>query len=92
MFNSGSISGGTAIVLMAGGTIVNNATGKIDGIGGGGVGIQTHGAPVDITNSGAISANSTGIIIGAGGSLTNEAGGSITGTTEQAIILTGGTN
>jgi outer membrane autotransporter protein len=90
VFNSGSISGGTAIALMAGGTIVNNATGKIEGIGGGGVGIQTHGAQVDITNSGVISANSTGVIIGAGGSLTNEAGGSITSTTEQAIILTGG--
>lgn len=89
VLNSGSISGGTAIVLMAGGTILNNATGTIEGIGGGGVGIQTHGAQVYITNSGAISANSSGVIIGAGGSLTNEAGGSITGTTEQAIILTG---
>src|SRR5260221_10321369 len=62
-FNSGSISGGTGIVLMAGGTIVNNATGKIEGIGGAGGGIQTHWAPVEITNSGAISANSTGGII-----------------------------
>jgi outer membrane autotransporter protein len=90
VFNSGTISGGTGILLQAGGTIVNNTTGKIEGIGGGGVGIQTHGAQVDITNAGAITANSTGVIIGAGGSLTNEAGGSITGTTEQAIILTGG--
>ena len=88
VFNSGSISGGRAIALMAGGTIVNNATGKIEGLGGGGVGIQTHGAPVDITNSGAISANSTGVIIGAGGSLTNEAGGTITGGNGVAIDAT----
>ena len=90
VFNSGTISGGTGILLQAGGTIVNNATGTIEGIGGGGVGIETHGTQVDITNSGAISANSSGVIIGAGGSLTNEAGGSITGTTNQAIVLTGG--
>jgi len=88
VFNSGTISGGTGILLQAGGTIVNNATGNIEGIGGGGVGIQTHGAPVDITNSGAISANSTGVIIGAGGSLTNEAGGSITGGKGVAIDAT----
>jgi uncharacterized protein with beta-barrel porin domain len=88
VFNSGTISGGTAILLQAGGTIVNNATGTIEGIGGGGVGIQTHGAQVDITNSGAISANSTGIIIGAGGTLTNEAGGTITGGKGVAIDAT----
>jgi uncharacterized protein with beta-barrel porin domain len=88
VFNSGSISGGTGILLQAGGTIVNNATGTIEGIGGAGVGIQTHGAQVDITNSGAISANSTAVIIGAGGSLTNEAGGTITGGKGVAIDAT----
>jgi uncharacterized protein with beta-barrel porin domain len=88
VLNSGSISGGTGILLQAGGTIANNTTGKIEGIGGGGVGIQTEGAPVDIANSGAISANSTGVIIGAGGSLTNEAGGTITGGKGVAVDAT----
>ena len=87
VFNSGTISGGIGI-LQAGGIIANDTTGKIEGIGTGGVGIQTHGAPVDITNSGAISANSTGVIIGAGGGLTNEAGGTITGGNGVAIDAT----
>jgi len=88
--NSGTITGTTgAIVLEAGGSVINNASGQIEGLGKNSFAIQALKAPASITNFGVISA-STAIMIGAGGTLTNEAGASITGTIGEAILITDG--
>jgi len=91
VLNSGTISGTIGIGLLGGGSIINNVTGKIEGIGNAGTsGILTENAPVNITNFGTITAENLAVQIGAGGILTNEAGASITATTGQAIVVLGG--
>lgn len=88
--NSGTITGtNCAIRLEAGGSVINNASGQIEGLGRNSFAIRALKAPATITNLGVISA-STAIMIRAGGTLTNEAGASITGTNGDAILITGG--
>jgi uncharacterized protein with beta-barrel porin domain len=89
--NSGVITGPTgAIVLEAGGSVTNNASGQIEGLGKNSFGIETLKASANITNFGTISGGTNAIVVGAGGTITNETGASIAATTDPAILITGG--
>jgi uncharacterized protein with beta-barrel porin domain len=82
--NSGSITAthGAGVYLSAGGTIINQAGGAITGFGLGN-GVYITGSAGTVTNAGTISASNAGFYAGvsmnAGGSVTNQAGGVITG-------------
>jgi hypothetical protein len=85
--NNGLLTGGHGVALYGGGNLTNTAS-----ILGGVAGVASKGAAATITNSGTItapSADGAGADIEAGGSITNLAGGSISGT-KFGVFLTGG--
>ena len=89
--NSGMITGSTgAIVFETGGSVTNNASGQIGGLGKNSFGIEALKAPANITNFGSISGGANAIVVAAGGTITNETGASITATTDPGILITGG--
>ena len=89
--NSGMITGSTgAIVFETGGSVTNNASGQIGGLGKNSFGIEALKAPANITNFGSISGDANAIVVAAGGTITNETGASITATTDPGILITGG--
>jgi hypothetical protein len=87
--NSGVITGGAmsvGVFLATGGSVTNQASGKItSGAGGGGAGVNVFGKPGSVTNLGTISATGTGVGLQAGGSVTNS--GAITGTNYDGVFL-----
>jgi hypothetical protein len=90
--NSGSIIGGTAddgVHLLAGGSVTNSGTGRIQGHSG----IVIGGAAGTVDNSATVVSTSTGtkgsgVYLGQGGNLTNELGGLITAS-RHAISVAG---
>ncbi len=87
--NAGSVSGGAyGVALQGSGTVTNTAT-----VAGGEDGVIIKGGVGQVSNSGTITASiDDGVALFAGGSITNNAGGSVSGhSTGAAIYITGGT-
>ena len=76
--NKGTLSGVEAVVLRAGGTVMNAANASISSSGNG-AGVYIAGAAGTVTNAGAVSAVYHGVFMAAGGSVSNAASGSISG-------------
>src|ERR1700722_6993451 len=88
--NAGIVSGGPpagsiGIDLKAGGSIDN--TGKISGSH---YAVRIRGAAGSVTNAGSIASLTDGVVLFAGGSVSNAAGGVITGTTNVGVYISGG--
>jgi uncharacterized protein with beta-barrel porin domain len=100
--NAGSITGtGYGVFLAAGGNVTNSAGGSITGAGkfgfgpvgynsqrNGAIGVLITGAAGAVTNTGSIYGVEYGVKLGAGGTLTNSAGGNISG--DQGVRLSAG--
>jgi glycosyltransferase involved in cell wall biosynthesis len=93
LVNAGTIGGnttsGNGITFAAGGQVINQSGGVIDGK----YGVRMSGAAGTVTNAGSIGGNLTvagsrGIALTSGGSVTNQSGGTITGL--KAVAITGG--
>ena len=88
--NAGIVSGGGpstsfGIDLRAGGTITNSGQ-----ISGSHYGVRIQGATGTVTNTGSITSGSDGVVLFAGGSVSNAAGGLITGTLNAGVYVSGG--
>ncbi len=92
--NSGAISGPIGVEIDTGGSVTNNAGGLIQGTDGPGVAALPNGevAPEALTvvNSGTITGINAAIELEGGGSITNNAGGVISGRSGLAILSVGG--